>query len=75
MTLKPENGMSIVFPSTLIGSGHKFLGGFHIFYGTRSMNVADGLPKFEDLPDDFGGSGKMIPEPNSSGWLDHSSTI
>ena len=74
MTLKPENGMSIVFPSTLIGRGHNFLGSFHIFYGARSMDVADGLPKFDDLPEDFGGSGLMIPEPHASGWLEHAST-
>lgn len=74
MTKKPETGMCVVFPSTLSGSGHSFLGDIHIFYGARSMDVGDGLPKFEDLPKEFGGSGNMIPEPSSSGWLNEPAT-
>lgn len=69
LTKKPENGMTVVFPSTLKDSGRQFSGGLHIFYGERTMDVADGLPKFEDVPQDFGGSGTTLPEPKTSQWL------
>ena len=70
MTLKPESGMSVVYPATLLSTAHRFLGGVHIHYGERSMDLADGLPKFADVPEDFGGSGIMIAEPHASRWLD-----
>ena len=34
----------------------------HVFYATRTIDVKDGLPKFKDMPADFGGSGDTIEE-------------
>ena len=34
----------------------------HVFYATRTIDVKDGLPKFKDMPADFGGSGETLPE-------------
>lgn len=34
----------------------------HVHYGNRMLRVKDGLPKFKDLPCDFGGSGETLPE-------------
>lgn len=34
----------------------------HVHYGEKVMSVKDGLPKFKDFPQDFGGSGAMLPE-------------
>ncbi len=34
----------------------------HVHYGNKSVSVKDGLPKFKDMPADFGGSGETLPE-------------
>lgn len=35
-------------------------GTMHIFYGEKTMAVPDGLPKFKDMPAEFGGSGELL---------------
>ncbi len=35
---------------------------FMFFNAMKSVAMKDGLPKFKDLPTDFGGSGKVLPE-------------
>ena len=40
----------------------KFEPGLHVNYAEKMMPVKDGLPKFKDLPKDFGGSGETLPE-------------
>ncbi|MFO0687947.1 MAG: GFA family protein [Myxococcota bacterium] len=32
----------------------------HVHYGEKVMPVRDGLPKFKDMPSDFGGSGVQL---------------
>ncbi len=32
----------------------------HVHYGSKTISIKDGLPKFKDLPTDFGGSGEML---------------
>ena len=34
----------------------------HVFYAMKSVAMKDSLPKFKDLPTDFGGSGEVLPE-------------
>jgi hypothetical protein len=34
----------------------------HVHYGEKVMSVKDGLPKFRDMPKDFGGSGDLLAE-------------
>jgi len=34
----------------------------HLNYQEKVMPMRDGLPKFKDMPKDFGGSGEMLPE-------------
>jgi len=34
----------------------------HVHYGEKVMSMRDGLPKFKDMPKDFGGSGETLPE-------------
>jgi hypothetical protein len=34
----------------------------HVHYGEKVLAVRDGLPKFKDFPEDFGGSGETLPE-------------
>lgn len=36
--------------------------GLHVHYGESILAVKDGLPKFKDLPESFGGSGIEFPE-------------
>lgn len=42
--------------------GLDFQPAIHVHYGERVMSVKDGLPKFKDMPGDFGGSGDVLPE-------------
>lgn len=64
---KPKVGMTVVYAMTLDGSGLVFEPTFHCFYGEGVIHMADGLPKFEDLPAPLGGSGKQLDEPSSTG--------
>lgn len=34
----------------------------HVNYGSSILPIKDGLPKFKDFPEDFGGSGETMPE-------------
>ena len=34
----------------------------HVNYGEKVLAVRDGLPKFQDFPKEFGGSGATLPE-------------
>ena len=34
----------------------------HVYYATKTIAVKDGLPKYKDMPTDFGGSGETLPE-------------
>jgi len=36
--------------------------GVHVHYGETVLRVKDGLPKFNDMPGEMGGSGKQLPE-------------
>lgn len=48
-------------PAALIRGLH-FVPGFHVHYQETVMPMADGLPRFRDLPAEAGGSGEMIGE-------------
>ena len=58
MTDHPGMGMVDVYLNCVEGIEHQ--GAMHIFYGEKSMSVPDGLPKFKDMPAEFGGSGEML---------------
>ena len=68
--LKPALKMTVVYPMTLAGAEDplSFEPSFHIFYGERVMDLADGLPKFVALPPDFGGTGETVTEAGHTGW-------
>ena len=65
---KPNIGLTVVYAMTLAGSGLDYQPAMHIFYAERVMDLADGLPKFIDVPEAFGGSGEAAEEPATSGW-------
>lgn len=48
-------------PAALI-EGLQFTPGFHVHYQETAHRMADGLPKFKDLPSAAGGSGEELPE-------------
>jgi len=60
--------MTVVYAMILDGSGLVFKPTFHCFYGEGVMQMADGLPKFENLAASLGGSGKQFAEPSSTGF-------
>jgi hypothetical protein len=33
----------------------------HVHYDEHVLTVQDGLPKYRDLPEEFGGSGELVP--------------
>jgi len=56
----PSFNLVDVFPNVVPGLEHKPT--LHVNYGSRTVSVKDGLPKFKDLPTEFGGSGETLPE-------------
>ncbi len=56
----PGMGMADVFAAVL--PTLEFKPAIHVFYGERMIAIKDGLPKFKDLPAEFGGSGDTLPE-------------
>ena len=65
---KPQLDMVAVYPMTLFGSAYRFEPTMHIFYSEGVLDMSDGLPKFVDVPDTFGGSGELAPEPAQTAW-------
>ena len=61
--------MTVVYPMTLAGAEDplSFEPSFHIFYGERVMDLADGLPKFVALIR-LGGTGETVSEAGHTGW-------
>ena len=60
MTVHPTMGMTDVCAGTL--PTLKYEPGLHTFYAETVNRMEDGLPKFKDLPADFGGSGETLPD-------------
>jgi hypothetical protein len=56
----PEAGLEEVFPDT--APDLPFEPQIHIHYGSKTLTIRDGLPKFRDMPAELGGSGEMVPE-------------
>ena len=55
-------GMKLVDVYTSVLRGFDQEPTLHVHYETKTISVRDGLPKFKDLPADFGGSGEMLPD-------------
>jgi hypothetical protein len=55
-------GMKLVDVYANILQGFTHAPTVHVHYGKKMVAVKDGLPKFRDLPADFGGSGETLPE-------------
>ena len=60
LTEHPGMKLVDVYVSVLQGFTHEPT--LHVHYGSKMVSLKDGLPKFKDLPADFGGSGEMLPE-------------
>ncbi|HEX2889115.1 GFA family protein [Vineibacter terrae] len=60
MTDHPGMKLVDVYASVLPDFPHKPT--LHVFYASKMVSVKDGLPKFKDLPGDFGGSNEMLPD-------------
>lgn len=55
-------GMKLVDVYTGILDGFSEAPTLHVHYGSKTISMKDGLPKFKDLPSDFGGSGETLPD-------------
>lgn len=60
MTDHPGMGLVDIYASIL--QDFSFAPTAHVHYGKKTVSVTDGLPKFKDLPEEYGGSGEMLPE-------------
>lgn len=60
MTDHPGFGLIDVYAATIPDLA--FQPQVHIHYGENVLAIPDGLPKFKDLPSEFGGSGVRLPE-------------
>lgn len=56
----PGISMHDVYLNTVPGVEHK--PAMHVYYGEKTVSIKDGLPKFKDMPADFGGSGDTLSE-------------
>lgn len=60
MTAHPPFHLVDVYASVI--PDFPFEAGVHVHYGENVLPMKDGLPKFNDLPAEMGGSGKTLPE-------------
>ncbi len=60
MTDHPGMGLIDVYAALL--QDFNYEPALHVHYGSKMMSIKDGLPKFKDLPADFGGSGETLPD-------------
>ena len=60
MTEHPSSNLVDIF--AVILEDFSFKPSIHVNYESKSVSVKDGLQKFKDLPIEFNGSGKIIPE-------------
>ena len=60
MTDHPDAGFTDVYAAIL--PSLEFKPAVHIYCDDSVLNIGDGLPKFRDLPEEFGGSGEKLPE-------------
>ena len=58
MAEMPAAGLTDVYAPTL--PGFTFAPEAHVNYAERMIDMADGLPKFKDMPAEAGGSGEMM---------------
>lgn len=60
MTDHPTFGLVDVYAATI--PGLDFKPALHVNYAESVLRIPDGLPKFADFPEPFGGTGAMLPE-------------
>ena len=60
MTAHPGFNLVDVYAATIPSFGYDPQ--LHIYYGEKVLALRDGLPKFNDLPKEFGGSGETLPD-------------
>ncbi len=60
MTAHPHMNMVSVYPSQI--ADFKPAPTLHVAYAEKVVSVTDGLPKFADVPAEYGGSGDMLAE-------------
>jgi len=60
MTDHPGMKLIDVYAPLLQGFTHEPT--LHVHYANKSVSVKDGLPKFKDLPSQFGGTGETLAE-------------
>ena len=58
LTVIAGAGLADVYPPLL--TGFRFQPQAHVHYGVRIVDMADGLPKFKDMPAEARGSGEMV---------------
>ncbi len=60
MSEHPGFGMVDVYAATI--PGLEFTPAVHVNYSETVLRMTDGLPKYADFPEAFGGSGTLLPE-------------
>jgi hypothetical protein len=60
LTDHPAWGVVDVYAATI--PAHRHAPKLHVNYGEHVLRIADGLPKFRDMPAEMGGSGALAPE-------------
>lgn len=61
------NGKIVVYAMVLAESGYVHKATCHINCDETVLNLQDGLPKYVDIPAEWGGSGETVSEPSQTG--------
>lgn len=61
------NGRVVVYAMVLAESGYVHKANCHIHCDETVIHLRDGLPKYVDLPAEWGGSGETVSEPSQTG--------
>lgn len=65
--VKPAWDVTVIYASVV--KELPFKPTLHLHYGERVMDIADGLPKFVNGPEQIGGTGTMAEEPELTRYL------
>ena len=60
MTEHPDSNFIDIFAPIL--EEFHFKPTIHVYYESKTVSIKAGLPKFKDLPEEFNGSGEILPE-------------
>jgi hypothetical protein len=60
MNERPDLGMNSVYVNLTPALDQQAT--LHVYYEEKTISIVDGLPKYKDVPSEFGGTGEILPD-------------